>query len=503
MSDELNENGAAVNSGERKGRRVPGLPPKARRMFKIIATVAVAAIAAYYAMILASPTDITVGPLRVGFQLSPSVRGVSEVDLPPAGTIAADTHYSPVAARFLLKEIAVDDIDELSNPESPARNTLENWREPVYSQVGFLLLKISAAAVLAGAIVAGLLRRRLRWVLAGGATGLVVAAAVVGSLYGSYDVSAFSEPRYSGSLTRAPEVIAFSELALANLDEYGDRIYEIADSLYRTVSELHQLPPDFPEEETIRVVHVSDLHNSAGGASLVGRVADLYDADLVIDTGDTSELGLAYEIRYPRSYLPFDAPYIWIAGNHDTREYASAMEALPGVIVLDDSFTEVEGMTIGGFFDPAVDSQSPDMLSDAKVAEEAENVAGIVDRQNPRPFIVAVHDPRMGALLAGKVPVVLNGHTHNESIAVREGTVFLDAGTTGGGGYRSFEDERESPGSLQVLYVQRGSLRLLAVDSISIYGFSQEFNIRRRTFSPGEGRLPGMEAALPAATSAL
>ncbi|MHB9054279.1 MAG: hypothetical protein ACYC5F_09905 [Thermoleophilia bacterium] len=49
------------------------------------------------------------------------------------------------------------------------------------------------------------------------------------------------------------------------------------------------------------------------------------------------------------------------------------------------------------------------------------------------PFMVAVHDPKQAAMLAGKVPVVVDGQTHRQGITVDKGTVFLNAGSTGGG----------------------------------------------------------------------
>lgn len=466
-------------------------------LYVAAATLILAAVVAYFTLAAASATDVTVGPLRVELSLRPSWTGSTVVEIPPAGAVEADTHTAPVAFALAVKEITVTDIDELTDPESETLRALENWQEPVRREMVKMIVRGVLIAALAGALVAGALRRGWKWGLGGAVTGALVAVVLGTTAYATYDVSAFSEPRYTGSLARAPEIIAFSEQTLANLGTYGDRVPEIAESLYRTISELHQLPAEFPEGETIRVLHVSDLHNSPAGASLISRVASLYNVGLVIDTGDTAELGLAAEADYPRSYLPLPAPYIWLAGNHDKPEMAAAMAEVPGVTVLKDSFTEAAGLTIGGFFDPAAGVPGPESLPDAQIAEDAERIAAAVAAYRPRSFLVAVHDPRQGARLAGLVPVVLNGHTHNAGVAVREGTVFLDAGSTGGGGYRSFEDEREKPSSLQVLYIQRSPLKLMAVDTITIYGFSQEFEIRRRTFGPGEGSFGGAQAGRP------
>jgi len=92
------------------------------------------------------------------------------------------------------------------------------------------------------------------------------------------------------------------------------------------------------------------------------------------------------------------------------------------------------------------------------------------------------------------VLAVIDGQTHQEDITVKDGTVFLNADTTGGGGPRGFNDNGESPTSLQVLYISRDSLRLEAVDTILIYGYQQEFSVRRRVFGPDKGVAGRMEA---------
>lgn len=467
------------------GRRLP--VARILRLLLALFTIGAVIGAAYYALILASSTEIQIGPVRIEFALKPAWHGKSVVDLPPAGSIEADTHTAPVVVTYSLEEISVNEVGDLTDPGSDARQALENWREPVGAEVRSLILRIVIVTMLTGGALAGLLQRRWRWALAGMVIGLITALAIGGLVYGTYDTGAFREPRYAGSLTHAPEVLAFSQETLANLNAYEDRVPEIADNLYRTVIEIHQLPQASPEADTIRVLHVSDLHSSAAGAQLIKTVVDLYKIDFVIDTGDLTDLGTSLEMRYPSTYLPLPVPYIWVAGNHDTPTVVRTMQAIPGVTTLDSQFSSIDDLVIGGFPDPASLSISPQPSSDGRQAEDAARIAGIVDSHQPRPFIVAVHDPKQAARLNGKVPVVVDGHTHREEIVVENGTVFLDAGSTGGGGFRSFNQNGESPSSLQVLYIRKQPRKLMAVDSISIYGYSQEFSVRRRVFGADEG----------------
>ncbi|MBK5226854.1 MAG: metallophosphoesterase [Thermoleophilia bacterium] len=457
------------------------------------ATIAATILVAYYSLILVSPTDITVGPVRLEFSLKSAWHGKSVVNLPPAGSIEADTHSGPVLASFSLQEISVNDVGDLTDPGSQARLALDNWREPLGREAQNLVIKTIIICILAGGAVAGLLQRRWQWVLAGMAIGLMTVLMVGGLVYGTYDTSAFREPRYSGSLTYAPEVLAFSQDTLANLNTYKDRVPEIADSLYRTISELHQLPQAPPEEDTIRVLHISDMHSSSDAAKLVKTVVDRYNIDFIIDTGDLTEFGTSFEIKYPSTYLPLLKPYVWIGGNHDSPLVTRSMQSIPGVTVLDSQFEQFDGIIVGGFPDPGSRSLNPQPASDAEMASEAARIAGLVDVQKPRPFIVAVHDPKASALLNGRVPVVVDGHTHRQGITVENGTVFLDAGSTGGGNLRSFNHDGEIPSSLQVLYIRKEPQKLVAVDTVIIYRFSQEFSVTRRVFAVDEGLIRDLE----------
>lgn len=469
------------------------LIPKPRLVSGMV-TLALAAMAGYFALIVASPTEITVGPVRVEFALKPAWHGKTVVEVPPAGAVEADTHKVPAIGVFSLKEITVTDIDELTDPDSPSREALENWREPVRNSALSLFLRLLIVAAAAGAAVAGVVRRSLKWGLSGAAVGLAVAMLVTGVAYSSYNTAAFSEPRYTGGIAYAPDILAFSEDTLSNLDAYEDRVPEIAESLYKTVSELHRLQPQFSEAAYTRIVHVSVMHNSSAAAGLLERVIDLYGPDFVIDTGDLTELGLPAEGRYPLSYLPLSVPYLWIAGNHDSPAIVQVMRGIPVVTVLNGEFVTLEGVKVGGFPDPASLNLSPSPVSDSLLAEEAAGILDKVDRQESKPFIVAVHDPKQAAQLAGEVPVVLNGHTHRQNITIRDGTVFLDAGTTGAGGFRGFDRGGELPSTLFVLYIQKEPLQLVAVDSLTIYGYSQEFSVQRRVFGAEEGRYRRLEA---------
>lgn len=457
------------------------------RAIMAMLTVILAALAGYFAIILASPDEVMVGPMRVGFSLQPAWHGKSVVNLPPAGSIEADTHAAPVRVAFTLEEIRVAQLADLTDSNSAARQELSNWRKPVEDEVASLLVRLGAISAVAGGLSAALLRRRWRWALAGAAVGLATASLIGGLVYQTYDTGAFQEPRYNGNLIYAPEFLAFSQQTLANLDTYEARVPEIAGSLFKTAGQINQLPPALPGGDIIKVLHVSDMESSEAAARLTKTVADLYQVDFVVDTGDSTILGTQMEARYFSSYLPLSMPYVWVAGNHETPSIVEAMKGTQGVTVLDGGVVTIAGVRVTGFPDLSAGRASPEVASDAEISAYASHIGAAVQSGSPPPFMVAVHDPKLASQLPGKVPVVVNGHTQRENIEIINGTVFLDAGSTGGGGYRNFEQGRESPSTLHILYIQKNPMKLTAIDIITIYGFSQEFSVERRILAAGEG----------------
>ena len=102
------------------------------------------------------------------------------------------------------------------------------------------------------------------------------------------------------------------------------------------------------------------------------------------------------------------------------------------------------------------------------------------------PDIVLVHDDRMADEIAGLVPLVLSGHFHETRDEVRDGTVFLRVGTTGGAGPTGFTAEGDVPFSAEVLYFQpndEGRMRLVAWDVVTQFPETGSLEIARHLAS--------------------
>ena len=103
--------------------------------------------------------------------------------------------------------------------------------------------------------------------------------------------------------------------------------------------------------------------------------------------------------------------------------------------------------------------------------------------------VVAVHDDRMAEAVAGRVPLVISGHFHETTATVRNGTLYLRIGTTGGSGAGIFRDLADIP-SAEVLYFSREpDPRLIAYDVIEQLPESGSLTVQRITVAVEFGDL--------------
>jgi hypothetical protein len=148
-------------------------------------------------------------------------------------------------------------------------------------------------------------------------------------------------------------------------------------------------------------------------------------------------------------------------------------------VVLDNRVATVAGLTFAGIGDPrftpdkAVNplgtgesNATIDVVQQAgeRLADTIVNSPGSVD-------IALVHDPRSAEGLAGVVPLVLAGHTHDRSVKVlgRTTTRLMVQGSTGGAGLRGLEGEEPRPLEMSILYFDPAR-EFLAYDDITVGG---------------------------------
>ena len=338
------------------------------------------------------------------------------------------------------------------------------------------------AAAATGAVAALLLPGRGFWHALPGATGGVLAVAVLlAATWAPYDLDAFREPRFEGELARAPGLIAAAERNLRDLETVRDRIETVSDRLAELyAASVGELPGGAAGETSI--LHVSDLHLNPLGAQLVVDLAGDLAVDAILDTGDLTTFGFAVEARVGEILARAPVPYLVVPGNHDSAQNREQLAAIDGLTVVDGAVVEVGDLRILGVGDPTFTASNE--LSTAQANERklvlAERVAEVVEAEDPD--VLAVHDARQASASTGAVPLVVAGHTHERSERVEDGTRLLTVGSTGATGLGAFTVDTDHAYEAQVLRFD--GTDLVAVDYLTVSGIGGDFVLERRLVEP-------------------
>jgi predicted phosphodiesterase len=285
-----------------------------------------------------------------------------------------------------------------------------------------------------------------------------------------------------------PQLFGPVEGAIERVGYFREELRRVVAGAARAYAAIESNPLGRGDE--VRVLHISDIHLSTLGYDFAQELARSFDVDLVFDTGDTTSFGAPNE-EFILSEIPaFGLPYVWVRGNHDSGAFQDALDRVDGTVVLDGDTAAVEGFTIYGlghpYFNEARGTPVGDADVDALVADAAERVLADVAALPEPPDVVLVHDDRMAEGLAGLVPLVVSGHFHEARDEVRDGTVFLRVGTTGGAGPTGFTAEGDVPLSAEVLYFQpdeEGRMRLAAWDVVTQFPETGSLEIARHLAS--------------------
>jgi predicted phosphodiesterase len=319
-------------------------------------------------------------------------------------------------------------------------------------------------AAMAGALVLALVafRTNVRAISLALAASLLVVGGSELAAYGTYDPGAFASPTYSGSLSLAPRLIGEVRTATERIDAFRDELRDIVDGAVRVYSTLGTPGPARGEE--IRVLHISDIHLSPLGLSFAQELADEFDVDVVVDTGDLTSFGTDLEEAVLSGVTGFGRPYLFVRGNHDARTLPQAMEAeASNATVLNGTTVTVAGIRFYGLGHPAFTPDKTSALNDEEIAELARGAGDVIlldlEASATPPDVILVHDDRMAEAVAGRAPLVLSGHFHRHGARVVDGTLFLRAGTTGGAGADVFTEPGGIPLSAEILYFSTATLR--------------------------------------------
>ncbi len=427
-------------------------------------------------------------------QLLPFRSGETVFFFPPVGQVMATTHHWLFQIRMTLVNIDPGQMKDVLAELAVLPNTesVGAFQTELSRLAGRFALRCVTVAFTGGTGAVLLLTRKLdRRALCGGlAAALVFIFLFAVTVVSPYDLNAFDTPRFTGALEAAPWVVNLVTETIDSLRTLGERLEMITADIYDLFGQLEQVrPPATPSE--IRVLHVSDIHNNPAAFDLIDKIVRTFEVDLVIDTGDITDYGTIVEAELLSRITGLDVPYLFVPGNHDSPVVIEAMEEA-GAVVLDRAVVPVTGLKVAGIADPS--SYSPEMT--IAPTEELEKIGlafrDDLETRGEQPDLLAVHNPAMGTPFARSVPLVLSGHSHRPAVTFTNGTVLVNAGTTGAAGLRGLQSPDNHPFSVVILYFNRDEEKkpyLTMADLIWIHQYQKDF-VLQRYYPPGESEGP-------------
>ncbi len=460
-----------------------------RKVAPWVAMVLAGLAGAWLALLVAGTTHSSVGPLEVDVDVAPSWKGQTVVQVDPLGTLEFDTHTAPVQVDLAVRAIDINAVQHIvSNPAA-----LDNLEQQLVGDLTDALTAATARSALVavvGAVIAGgLVLRSLRRALLAGAVAISAVGLSYGLTWATFDRHAVQEPRYTGLIALAPQVIGSAEDIATDFDAYANQLASLVTNVTRIYDTTLSLPTWQPTDDTIRVLHVSDLHLNPTAWGIINAVAEQFEVDVIVDSGDIADHGTAAESFYVGAISTLDRPYLYVKGNHDSVLTQAAVAEEPNAIVLEGQPVSVAGLRFLGAADPRfTPDQQTRGTADEDLRQATTELAEQARQLPVRPDVLVFHDPTNAELFEDTAPLVLSGHAHRRrDIVLDDGTRVFVQGSTGGAGLRGLEGEEPTPVMLSVLYFNPTTKELIARDDITLGGLGlSSAEIHRTQFEEGQ-----------------
>jgi predicted phosphodiesterase len=470
----------------------------------LLVPVLVGLVGTWLGLAVFSRHSISMGPFDV--QLSTSYgHGVTDIDLPPLGRLTANTHRAPLRFKATLEAVNVPQLTRILQDEG-TDGLVEEVQRDALAHLGSYAAWAFASALI-GALVLALLAFRTHWrsVTISLLTALVVMGGSELTVFATYHPSAFLSPTFSGSLVAAPQLIGKVRTATNRIEDFRGELEDIVDGTVRAYTSIQAGSLGAGPE--IRLLHISDIHLNPLGMDFAREIADGFNVNAVVDTGDITSFGTPVENLILSDIAAFHRPYLFVRGNHDSFDLPAAIGKIPNARVLNGDVVRVAGLRIYGLADPAFTPNKAALQNDVAVAAldriAARQLLSDVDQMGEPPDVIMVHDDRMAELVAGRVPLVISGHFHQQGVRVDDGTIFLRDGTTGGAGANVFTVTGGIPLTAEVLYFTTStpSPTLAAWDVISQSPVTGSLTVTRHLVSEELGNpVPAVPSPTPTPT---
>jgi len=425
--------------------------------------------------------------LEFEISLEISNHGQTEISFPPLGSLSAPTHLTPLKIKLELLNLDLETLKGIIASNPAAKQLEQEVRRDLFRIAAIyvfrLIILAIAAGILAALIVTG---RQIRPAFQGSLAAVLVCLLLLGLTAATYNPQKLQRPQFKGALAAAPWAIDLAETAFQKIGVLGEQMQVIAANLYTIFARIEQIQPVKEEPGDLLVLHVSDIHNNPAAHRLITQILSNFPVDLVIDTGDITDYGTPLEAGLLQGLADLKIPYVFVPGNHDSPALIKALEKYAQVQVLSGGVVDIQGLRILALADPSSRNKGLTQPDAKAIAQARQEVESIYSQAPAKPHLAAIHNYQIAEPLLGRIPLLLYGHSHQYSIREEQGTVLINAGTTGGAGLRGLQAVKEIPYSVVLIHFSRNQLNnltLTAVDTLKVYSLERGFTLDRKMFN--------------------
>jgi len=425
--------------------------------------------------------------LSLGLKLAQ--KGSTTIHLPPIGVLKAYTHTAPITINIILQNIDLDVIKAIIDSIHDKNELISLIREDVLKAVKLLAVKTLILGMVGAIFVAFILKLKKREFIYCILISLLLVVIILSWTFLPYNITAFDKPEYFGTLKAAPWLIDIWNKGMSQINVLGQQLKSMSDGISMVFSRMDNIAST--EESMVRVLHVSDIHNNPAAFDFMEQIVQNFNVDVVIDTGDITDYGTILEDMVIKNLSNLPVQYIFVAGNHDSPNTMEMIAAIDNVTILDGDMINVKGINILGFSDVRSKTLNIDSSDDKDNLKLNLTIQDKLYSLDEMPDILAVHDPEATEGLRGLVPIILNGHVHKASLKEENGSLIINAGTTGAAGIRGIQSKGDIPYSAILLYFKSNEAlkkpQLFAADIIKISNLKAGFQVERIFFDQEDG----------------
>ncbi len=213
----------------------------------------------------------------------------------------------------------------------------------------------------------------------------------------------------------------------------------------------------------VHVLAVSDIHNNPAALRFVLGAARAFAVACIVDAGDLADWGRPLNPDLISALDTCAVPYFLTPGNHDSPQTLATVAGRGPVTVVNGP-VQLGGLSLLGVADPGAHDPAP-ALELALLDQQQAVVEWQLGLRPTPPELLVIHNPRVAAAFAGRVPVIVTGHTHVPTISFRRGTLIVNPGTAGA---RALPGLTAPVHSLSVITLGGTPLRPLTADTVQV-----------------------------------